>query len=96
MRLTTAYVKSLTANKTYRVTFNPNLEDIDAIPGTFSVSKAPKTGDESNVALWAAVAGVSAVAAVVIAVSLLRRRKKDKTPPDLPDGTKKTPKTPKE
>ena len=96
VRLTTAYVKSLTANKTYRVTFNPNLLDIDAIPGTFSVSKAPKTGDTSNVALWAAVAGVSAVAAVVIAVSLFRRRKKDKTPPDLPDGTKKTHKTPKE
>ncbi|MBR4474323.1 MAG: InlB B-repeat-containing protein [Oscillospiraceae bacterium] len=79
--LTKEYVKSLTAGKTYKFYADPHLTDIDEVEVKIDVSSSPKTGDESNIALWAAVAAVSAVAAAVIAVSLLRRRKKDKPAP---------------
>ena len=58
----------------------------------------PKTGDESNVALWAAIAGVSLIAVVVIAAVLLNKRKKGKKAPTPPEtrSADKTRKPPKE
>ncbi|MBQ1363881.1 MAG: sortase B protein-sorting domain-containing protein, partial [Oscillospiraceae bacterium] len=65
---------------------------------TFKVSKSPKTGDESNVALWAAIAGVSLIAVVVITAVLLNKRKKGKKAPTPPEtrSADKTRKPPKE
>jgi hypothetical protein len=65
--------------------------------GTFKVSKSPKTGDESNVGLWIAIAAVSAVGLIAIAAYLISKRKKGKKSPTPPknrpaDKTKKPPK----
>ncbi len=71
---------------------------LGSVEGTFDYSKAPKTGDESNVALWAAIAGVSLIAVVVITAVLLNKRKKGKKAPIPPEtrSADKTRKPPKE
>ena len=58
--------------------------DLRSTEGTFKVSKAPKTGDESNVGLWIAIAAVSAVAVIAIVAYLVSKRKKSKQPPTPP------------
>ena len=44
--------------------------------GSFWVSKSPKTGDDSNVALWVTVGVISAAGVAGIAYYLLKKRKK--------------------
>ena len=44
-----------------------------------------KTGDESNIGLWSAIAGLSAAAVIAIVIYLLRKRKKG-LPPKSPKG----------
>ncbi|MDO5459769.1 MAG: InlB B-repeat-containing protein, partial [Eubacteriales bacterium] len=107
--LKASYIRTLTDGATYDIIFDTGLGpydydaskyppiDLGATEGTFKVSKSPKTGDESNVALWAAIAGVSLIAVVVIAVVLLNKRKKGKKAPTPPetrpaDKTRKPPK----
>ena len=107
--LKASYIRTLTDGATYDIIFDTGLKpyeydageyppiDLGATGGTFKVSKSPKTGDESNVALWAAIAGVSLIAVVVIAAVLINKRKKSKKAPTPPenrpaDKTKNPPK----
>lgn len=107
--LKASYIRTLTDGATYDIIFDTGLKpyeydageyppiDLGATEGTFKVSKSPKTGDESNVALWAAIAGVSLIAVVVIVAVLFNKRKKGKKAPTPPenrpaDKTKKPPK----
>ena len=107
--LRATYIRTLTDGATYDIVFDTGLVpyeydageyppiDLGATVGNFKVSKSPKTGDESNVALWAAIAGVSLIAVVVIVAVLLNKRKKGKKAPTPPetrsaDKTKKPPK----
>lgn len=99
--LKASYIRTLTDGASYDIIFDTGLPDppvdLGATDGTFKVSKSPKTGDESNVALWAAIAGVSLIAVVVIVAVLLNKRKKGKKAPTPPetrpaDKTKKPPK----
>ena len=108
--LKASYIRTLTDGATYDIIFDTGLKpyeydageyppiDLGATEGTFKVSKSPKTGDESNVALWAAIAGVSLIAVIVIAVVLLNKRKKGKKSPTPPEtrSADKTRKPPKE
>lgn len=108
--LKASYVRTLTDGATYDIIFDTGLRpsdydanyyppiDLGATEGTFKVSKSPKTGDESNVALWAAIAGVSLIVVIVIAVVLLNKRKKGKKAPTPPEtrSADKTRKPPKE
>ena len=70
--LTVDYIKTLTPGA-YDITFETAQ---GTASGTFKVSRSPKTGDESNLALWAAVGLMSAAAAAGISVYLLRKKKK--------------------
>ena len=87
--LKASYIRTLTDGATYYILFDTGLPDpptdLGATEGTFKVSKSPKTGDESNVALWAAIAGVSLIVVIVIAVVLLNKRKKGKKAPTPPE-----------
>ena len=108
--LKASYIRTLTDGATYDIIFDTGLGpydydaskyppiDLGATEGTFKVSKSPKTGDESNVALWAAIAGVSLIVVIVIAVVLLNKRKKGKKAPTPPEtrSADKTRKPPKE
>lgn len=102
--LKASYVRTLSDGATYNILFDTgDFEggipiDLGATEGTFKVSKSPKTGDESNIALWAAIAGVSLIAVVVIAAVLLNKRKKGKKAPTPPEtrSADKTRKPPKE
>lgn len=108
--LKASYIRTLTDGATYDIVFDTGLEpyeydagsyppiDLGDTGGTFKVSKSPKTGDESNVALWAAIAGVSLIAVVVIVAVLLNKRKKGKKAPTPPEtrSADKTRKPPKE
>ncbi len=57
----------------HRITISTNFGNAN---GTFWVSKSPKTGDDSNVALWVTVGVISAAGAAGIAYYLLKKRKK--------------------
>ena len=70
--LTADYIKSLTPGA-YDISFETAQ---GTASGTFKVSRSPKTGDESNPALWAAVGLMSAAAVAGIGVYLARRKKK--------------------
>ena len=106
VNLKAAYIRSLEDGATYYIRFDTGLprppKDLGYTEGTFKVSKAPKTGDESNITLWVVIAVVSALAIIAIIVVLTRKRKKGKLPPTPPEnlppeeGTKKTKKKPKE
>ena len=100
--LKASYIRTLADGATYYILFDTGLPDpptdLGETEGTFKVSKSPKTGDESNVALWAAIAGVSLIAVVVITAVLLNKRKKGKKAPTPPENrpADKTRKPPKE
>ena len=59
----------------YSIAISTNLNPI-TVNGFFRVSSSPKTGDDSNVALWVTVGVISAAAAAGAAYFLLRKRKK--------------------
>ena len=66
------YIKSLTPGEhTIRIDTN-----LGIVRGSFRVSSSPKTGDDSNVALWVTVGVISAAGAAGIAYYLLKKRKK--------------------
>ena len=102
--LKASYIRTLSDGATYYILFDTGLQDppvdLGEVEGTFHVSKAPKTGDESNVGLWIAIAAVSFVAVIAIIAYLLHKRKKSKLPPTppekAPENEKKTKKPPKE
>jgi len=102
--LRSTYIRTLTDGATYYILFDTGLPDpptdLGDTEGNFKVSKAPKTGDESNVGLWITIAAVSAVAVIAIIAYLLHKRKKSKLPPTppekAPENEKKTKKPPKE
>ena len=69
-----ALVRSLAAGK-HSIVFDTGIDDLGSVKGSFTVSTAPKTGDESDIGLWIAVGCLSAVAAAAIVVYLIRKKK---------------------
>ena len=67
-----SYIKSLYVG-TYDIAI---VTDLGIAYGTFRVSSSPKTGDDSNVALWVTVGVISAAGVAGIAYYLLKKRKK--------------------
>ncbi len=66
------YIKSLTPGEhTIRIDTN-----LGTARGSFRVSSSPKTGDDSNVALWVTVGVISAAGATGIAYYLLKKRRR--------------------
>ncbi len=70
--LSRATIKSLTAGKNYSIDIVTNH---GTASGTFWVSASPKTGDESNVALYVTAGVISAAGVAFIAWYLLKKRK---------------------
>jgi uncharacterized repeat protein (TIGR02543 family)/LPXTG-motif cell wall-anchored protein len=70
-----ALVRSLAAGN-HTIDFITGVEDLGSVHGTFKVSTSPKTGDESNVVLWGAVAAVSLIAVAAIIYFLNKKKKK--------------------
>ena len=69
--LTSAYIKTLSAGR-YNIEISTNQ---GSAYGTFRVSTSPKTGDESNPALWAGIGIASAVVVAGIAIYLAKKKK---------------------
>ena len=69
-----ALVRSLAAGN-HTIVFDTGIDDLGSVKGTFKVSTAPKTGDESDIGLWIAVGCLSAAAAAAIVVYLIRKKK---------------------
>lgn len=69
-----ALVRSLAAGN-HTIVFDTGIDDLGSVKGTFKVSTAPKTGDESDIGLWIAVGCLSAVAVIAIVVYLIRKKK---------------------
>ena len=69
-----ALVRSLAAGK-HSIVFDTGIDDLGSVKGSFTVSPAPNTGDESDIGLWIAVGCLSAVAAAAIVVYLIRKKK---------------------
>ena len=65
-------IKSLSVG-THEIGF---VTDRGSVIGTFRVSSSPKTGDESNIALYVTVGVISLAGAAGIAYYLLKKRKK--------------------
>ena len=66
------YIKTL-AEGEHSILIDSNL---GTAKGVFRVSKSPKTGDDSNVALWVTTGVISAAAVAGIAYYLIKKRKK--------------------
>ena len=66
------YIKTLTEGE-HSILIDSNL---GIAKGVFRVSKSPKTGDDSNVALWVTTGVISAAAAAGITYYLIKKRKK--------------------
>lgn len=69
-----ALVRSLAAGN-HTIVFDTGIDDLGSVKGSFTVSTAPKTGDESDIGLWIAVGCLSAVAVIAIVVYLIRKKK---------------------
>ena len=67
-----SFIKSLKVG-TYDIAI---VTDLGTAYGSFKVSNSPKTGDDSNVALWVTVGVISAAGVAGIAYYLLKKRKK--------------------
>ncbi|MBQ3803865.1 MAG: InlB B-repeat-containing protein [Oscillospiraceae bacterium] len=72
VELDRAYIRQLPVGK-YAISIKT---DLGTARGFFWVSSSPKTGDDSNVALWVTVGVISAAGAAGIAYYLLKKRKK--------------------
>jgi uncharacterized repeat protein (TIGR02543 family)/LPXTG-motif cell wall-anchored protein len=70
-----ALVRSLTAGN-HTVVFDTGIDDLGKVTGTLKVSTSPKTGDDSNIALWAVIGSISFIAVAGIVIYLVRQKKK--------------------